>query len=227
LPGASKRASGSTAASRLRRCVRERTTTPRCFERRVHQHQHQHQQHGRVSVVARATTGRVSVGDAAPEFELLAGGFQQVKLSDYEGKKLVLAFFPCCFSGAVDDGCQCQLESLKTLTDAGVSVLGVSRDQPFTQKAWMDKIGNPSLLTLSDFNLDVSEEYVGTFNFGAFLDGLGVSKGLTGYLTSNRGTIAINEEGKIVYKWIALDDAGKSHPGFLPDIEEVKKALGV
>ena len=76
-------------------------------------------------------TAQVGVGDAAPEFELLAGGFQQVKLSDYKGKKVVLAFFPCCFSGAVDDGCQCQMEALTALTDAGVAVFGISRDQPF------------------------------------------------------------------------------------------------
>ncbi len=68
---------------------------------------------------------------------------------------------------------------------------------------------------------------VGTFNFGDFLDGVGVSKGLAGYQTSNRGCIAIDESGKVVYKWVALDDAGKSHPGFLPNVDEVKKALGM
>ena len=94
------------------------------------------------------TTGEVKVGDVAPDFELLAGGFKQVKLSDYKGKKLVLSFFPCCFSGAVDDGCQCQLEAVKALSDAGVSVVGISRDQPFAQKAWMEKLGNPDLLCL-------------------------------------------------------------------------------
>merc|ERR1711904_418999 len=119
----------------------------------------------------------------------------EVKLSDYKGKKLVLSFFPCCFSGAVDDGCQCQLEAVKALSDAGVSVVGISRDQPFAQKAWMEKLGNPDLLCLSDFTLATAEAYVGTFNFGEFLDGVGVSKGLTGYVTSNRGTIAIDEEG--------------------------------
>jgi len=177
--------------------------------------------------VTRANTGKVSVGEAAPDFELIAGGYVNVKLSDYKGKKVVLAFFPCAFSGAVDDGCQCQLEALKTLTDAGVTVFGISRDQPFAQKAWMEKLGNPSLLCLCDFTLGTAENYVGTLDFGAFLDGVGVSKGFTGYSASNRGCIAIDEEGKVVYKWVALDDAGKSHPGFLPNIDEVKKALGM
>ncbi len=91
----------------------------------------------------------------------------------------------------------------------------------------MEKLGNPSLLCLCDFTLGTAENYVGTLDFGAFLDGVGVSKGFTGYSASNRGCIAIDEEGKVVYKWVALDDAGKSHPGFLPNIDEVKKALGM
>merc|ERR1712188_62332 len=170
-------------------------------------------------------TGKVSVGDQAPDFELIAGGFMNVKLSDYKGKKVVLAFFPACFSGAVDDGCQCQMEATKALTDAGVAVLGISRDQPFAQKAWMEKLGNSSLLCLSDFSLATAADYVGTFDLGEFLDRVGVSKGFTGYQACNRGCVAINEEGKVVYKWVGLDDAGKSHPGFLPNIDEVKKAL--
>merc|ERR1712134_166270 len=88
--------------------------------------QQKRQAQGRTRIVM--ATAQVGVGDAAPDFELLAGGFQQVKLSDYKGKKVVLAFFPCCFSGAVDDGCQCQMEALTALTDAGVAVFGISRD---------------------------------------------------------------------------------------------------
>merc|ERR1712216_633037 len=158
------------------------------------------QAQGRTRIVM--ATAQVGVGDVAPDFELLAGGFKQVKLSDYKGKKVVLSFFPCCFSGAVDDGCQCQLEAVKALSDAGVSVFGISRDQPFAQKAWMEKLGNPSLLCLCDFTLGTAENYVGTLDFGAFLDGVGVSKGFTGYSASNRGCIAIDEEGKVVYKWV-------------------------
>jgi len=215
-----------TSHTSSRRCTFPAASFPRASTARPFL---QHSARGATTrqVVAMAATGAVEVGQPAPDFELLAGGFQPVKLSDYKGKKVVLAFFPCCFSGAVDDGCQCQLESLRSLTDAGVAVLGISRDQPFAQKAWMEKLGNPSLLTLSDFTMATAEAYVGTFNFGEFLDGVGVSKGLSGYVTSNRGTVAIDEAGNVVYKWVALDDAGKSHPGFLPDLGEVKKALGL
>ncbi len=65
----------------------------------------------RRNFAVRANTGKIAVGDAAPDFELIAGGFVNVKLSDHKGKKVVLAFFPCAFSGAVDDGCQCQVRT--------------------------------------------------------------------------------------------------------------------
>ena len=172
-------------------------------------------------------TGKLNVGDTVPDFDLIAGGFTNVKLSDYKGKKVVLAFFPNCFSGASDDGCQCQMEELKELTDADIPVIGISRDQPFAQKAWMDKIGNPALKTCCDWNMKVIEPCVGSFDFGAFFDGLGITKGFTGFVASNRGCLVLDEDAKIIYKWIALDDAGKSHPGFIPPMAEVKTALGL
>ncbi len=49
---------------------------------------------------------RVAVGDDAPDFELPATGDtagkgaqrKQIKLSDYRGKNVVLAFFPAAFT---------------------------------------------------------------------------------------------------------------------------------
>ena len=49
---------------------------------------------------------RLSVGEEAPDFELQATGdgagkggpMKQVKLSDYRGKNVVLAFYPAAFT---------------------------------------------------------------------------------------------------------------------------------
>ena len=167
----------------------------------------------------------VSVGDAAPDFTLMGGGFEQTTLSSLKGQKVVLAFFPAAYSGDADGGCQCQLAALQSIAkEDGISVLGISKDTPFTMGAWSDSI---DIKCLADMKLEVAEKYVGTFDLGKFLDDLDISKGFTGYVTSNRGCVVIDEEGKIVYKWVGLDEDGASHPGLLPDTTEIQAALGV
>ena len=42
---------------------------------------------------------QLKVGDAAPNFSLPASTGKNVKLSDYLGKTVVLAFFPKAFTG--------------------------------------------------------------------------------------------------------------------------------
>jgi peroxiredoxin Q/BCP len=43
---------------------------------------------------------KVDVGDAAPEFELPGTGGRTYRLSDYRGRKLVIAFYPGDFTAA-------------------------------------------------------------------------------------------------------------------------------
>ena len=49
-------------------------------------------------VEARGSTG-LKVGDLAPDFTLRSTDGGQVRLSDYRGKKVVLAFFVAAFTG--------------------------------------------------------------------------------------------------------------------------------
>ena len=45
-----------------------------------------------------------SVNDKAPDFTLLDTGRQAVSLKDYEGKQLVIAFFPAAFFAGPSPG---------------------------------------------------------------------------------------------------------------------------
>lgn len=142
-----------------------------------------------------------------------------------QGQKVVLAFFPAAFSGDANGGCQCQLAALQSIAkEDGITVLGISKDTPFTMGAWSDSI---DIKCLADMKNEVAEKYVGTFDLGKFLDDLDISKGFTGYVTSNRGCVVLDEEGKVVYKWVGLDEKGASHPGLLPNTTEIQAALGI
>lgn len=132
---------------------------------------------------------------------------------------MVLAFYPAAFSGNEAKGCTCQLNDLKPLAESGIRVLGISKDTPFTLAAWKEKL-NLNYDVLSDHTLDVSQQYVGTIDLGAFLGRVNVSTDFGSYFTSQRGVVVVDEAGKVVYAWTAPT------PGELPDVAAIKKALG-
>jgi peroxiredoxin Q/BCP len=69
---------------------------------------------------------KVDVGDAAPEFELPGTGGRTYRLSDYRGKKLVIAFYPGDFTAVcTKQFCSYRDESEK-LDQIGAQVLGIS-----------------------------------------------------------------------------------------------------
>uniref|UniRef100_A0A7S0RLU4 glutaredoxin-dependent peroxiredoxin n=1 Tax=Pyramimonas obovata TaxID=1411642 RepID=A0A7S0RLU4_9CHLO len=184
----------------------------------------------KTSLVARAplrahrltTRAAVKVGDEAPDFSLTgpAGDFASVSLP--KSGKAVLAFFPAAFSGDADGGCECQLNQLASVKAAGVPVIGISKDSPFTMAKWAAATGD--LTYVCDSDNAISEEYVGTFDLGAFLNNLGISKGFK-YVCPNRGCVVV-EDGKVVYTWIGQDETGP-RPDLLPPIDEIMAAAGV
>ena len=71
----------------------------------------------------------IGVGDPAPDFELPARSGQPVRLSDYQGTRVVVLYFY-----AKDNSRRCTAEacafrdSHEVFTDAGAEVIGVSSD---------------------------------------------------------------------------------------------------
>merc|ERR1712205_124797 len=165
-----------------------------------------------------ATKAAVKVGDAAPDFTLMGAGFETTSLSSLKGQKVVLAFFPAAFSGDADGGCQCQLASLQSIDkEDGISVLGITRDTPFVMGPWSEAAG---IKCLCDTSLKTQEAYVGTIDFGKFLDDLDVSTNMAGYMSSKRGCVVLDEDQKVTYTWTGMPDQ-------LPDVTEIQAALGI
>src|SRR6201992_4532512 len=69
---------------------------------------------------------KVDVGDAAPEFELPGTGGRTYKLSDYRGKKRVIAFYPGDFTAVCTKQFCSYRDEGERLDQIGAAVVGIS-----------------------------------------------------------------------------------------------------
>jgi peroxiredoxin Q/BCP len=69
---------------------------------------------------------KLSVGDAAPDFELPGTGARTYRLADYRGRKLVLAFYPGDFTAVCTRQFCSYRDQGERLDGIGAEVLGIS-----------------------------------------------------------------------------------------------------
>src|SRR4030042_1174289 len=89
------------------------------------------------------------VGDAAPDFEVVANDMSAVRFSSYHGKVCIICSVPSL------DTSVCDIETRRFNEEAGklgsdVAVLTISMDLPFAQKRWCGAAGVDNVRTLSD-----------------------------------------------------------------------------
>jgi len=150
----------------------------------------------------------VAVGEKAPNFTLRNTQKEEVSLSNFEGKNVVLLFFPLAFTGTCTTELCTMRDDIGSYKHLNAEILAVSVDSLFT----LDKFKaeqNLNFPLLSDFNREVSKAY-GSFYEEFVLDMKGVSK---------RSAFVIDKEGIVKYAEV-LDSAGD-----LPNFEAVKAAL--
>src|SRR5207245_654346 len=98
----------------------------------------------------------IAVGQPAPDFALKDQSQQEVKLSDFKGKKnVVLVFYPLDWSPTCTNEHVCFVNDLKQFEQLEAQVLGLSVDSVWSHKAWAEKMGIRYPL-LADFR---SEEH--------------------------------------------------------------------
>lgn len=92
----------------------------------------------------------LKVGDAAPDFSVLANDLSPVTLADTKGTLRIISVVPSLDTGVCDAQTRRFNEAVATLD--GVKVLTVSVDLPFAQKRWCGAAGIDSskVQTLSD-----------------------------------------------------------------------------
>jgi peroxiredoxin Q/BCP len=100
----------------------------------------------------------LTVGDSAPDFELLSDEGQPVKLSDFRGQQVVIFFYPKAdTSGCTTQACGFR-DNFEVIEAANTAVLGISPDSPKTLAKWKKKRSLPYPL-LSDPDHKVAEAY--------------------------------------------------------------------
>jgi peroxiredoxin Q/BCP len=134
---------------------------------------------------------RLNIGDQAPEFALADQEGKIVKLSDFRDKKLLLYFYPRANTpGCTKQACQIR-DARAELAELGVAALGISPDNPATQKKFDDNLtlGFP---LLSDPDHAVAQAY------GAWGEKNLYGKTGMGII---RSSFLLDENGKILGAW--------------------------
>jgi peroxiredoxin len=128
----------------------------------------------------------IAPGKPAPDFSLRNQDGERVSLSDFRGRKLVLAFYPADFSPVCSDQISIYQEVLPELRELGAELVGVTVDSTWAHKAFQEKLG-AEIQLLADFHPkgEVSRAY------GAYIEERG---------HSNRSLVLVDEEG--VVRWV-------------------------
>jgi peroxiredoxin (alkyl hydroperoxide reductase subunit C) len=126
----------------------------------------------------------IDVGAEAPDFVLKDQNNQEVRLSDFRGRKNVLVvFYPLAFTGTCQ-GELCQMrDNIGDFQSDDLQVLTVSVDSPYSHKVWAEREGYDFPL-LADF-----------WPHGAVAQAYGVFNEERGF--ANRGTFLVDKAGVV------------------------------
>ena len=129
----------------------------------------------------------MNIGDKAPEILGLNENGEEIRLSNYQGKKIVLYFYPTdSTSGCTAQACNLR-DNYTELRQAGYEVIGVSVDDAKSHQKFIAKNELPFTL-IADTDKKLVEQF-----------GVWGEKSMYGrkYMGTFRTTFIINEEGII------------------------------
>ena len=130
---------------------------------------------------------KLKIGDKAPDFTGKDQDGKQITLSAYQGKKVILYFYPKDQTpGCTAEACNLR-DNISALSDDGYEVLGVSTDDVASHKEFQQKYNLPFSL-VADTDKSINEKY-----------GVWVEKERDGkkFMGTARVTFLIDEKGMI------------------------------
>lgn len=152
---------------------------------------------------------RLTRGDKAPDFTVDVSGGDTFTLSDHQGKKVIVYFYPAAMTpGCTTQACDFE-EKLSTFTDEGYVVIGISPD-PVDKLDKFTERDSLSFFLGSDPKKTVLEQY------GAFGEKTMYGKKVVGVI---RSTIVVDEEGAVTHA--AYNVRAKGH------VAKLRRDLGL
>ena len=142
----------------------------------------------------------IAEGDPVPKFELKDADGNEVKSTDFKGKKHVIYFYPKDFT----PGCTIEADEFskdyKKFKKHGIEIVGVSPDDVDSHKKFCEKMKIPYTL-LADSDRELSKKF-----------GVWAKKKFMGreYMGVIRSTFLVNDKGKIFKIFPKVKAAGHS-----------------
>jgi peroxiredoxin Q/BCP len=152
---------------------------------------------------------RLAPGDPAPDFTLPDADGNEVSLSSFHGRRVIIYFYPAAMTpGCTTQACDFR-DSLASLAAAGFAVLGISPDSPAKLAKFRDRDGLNFPL-LSDPEHEVLEAY------GAYGEKMLYGRRSVGVI---RSTFVVGPDGRIEQAQYAVKATGH--------VARLRKELGV
>ncbi|MHB8157651.1 MAG: redoxin domain-containing protein [Desulfocucumaceae bacterium] len=147
----------------------------------------------------------IKIGQKAPDFVLKDQHNQEFKLSNLNGRKVLLSFHPLAFTKVCARQMQALEKNMKAFDLLNTVPVGLSVDTVPSKHAWAREIKIKNLRMLSDF-----------WPHGKAAESYGIFRQEQGF--SERANILIDEFGKVI--WVKVYPIKE-----LPDVKEVLKFL--
>ncbi|VVB55714.1 Peroxiredoxin [uncultured archaeon] len=149
--------------------------------------------------------GIVKIGDKAKDFSLSDQDDNEISLSSFKGKRILLSFHPLAWTKVCAEQMKSLEKNRERFEKLNTVALGISVDTVPSKKAWAKELEIKNTRLLSDF-----------WPHGKVAGLYGIFREKEGF--SERANIIIDENGRVVFV--------KVYPvSQLPDIEEIIKVL--
>lgn len=138
---------------------------------------------------------------------------ENVSLSDYRGKWLIMFFYPLDFTFVCPTELKAFNERYEEIKKAGADVLAISTDSVYSHRAWIKTpeasggLGELSYVLASDITKDVSRDY------GVLLEDKGIAL---------RGLFIVDPDGYLQYQVVHSLNTGRSVDETLRVLEALK-----